>query len=403
MVQILMNDLGQSLSQKIDLIVDRWVEAVRWHGEIGSAKKLAHEAVKDSIPDVIAELARLLSQESENSEQLEDQSLSHGFVRAEQGYDTAEIVREYRLLRTAILETLNEDFRKLSVEEVLNAILILDRVLDEIIACSMESYIEARLHELKQMQAQLILTNQELTRLIQVHKDNLAYLAHELKTPLNSIIGFSDLLLREQRKQLKLEGQVTAPSLNHVERVLGNGQQLLKIINDALEISRYDEGNIKLNLEKVNVGYLVQEIVEEGLLPQAQAKGIELFIDIERAPKQIITDSLRIQQLVNNLVSNAIKYTKSGEIRVTCQQLNPQEWSIVVADTGIGISQENKTDVFESYFQVKPTEKPLESVGLGLAIVSRIVRLFQGEVQLESTLGQGSVFMIKLPYIEDPD
>ncbi len=401
MVQILMNDLGQSLSQNIDLIVERWVEAVHWDGKIGSAKKLAHEAVRDSIPDVLAELARLLSQQSEDSQELEEKSLSHGFVRAEQGYDTTEIVREYRLLRTTILETLDEDFRKSSVEEVLNTIQVIDRILDEIIACSMDSYIEARLHELQQMQAQLMLTNQELTRLIQVHKENLAYLAHELKTPLNSIIGFSDLLLREQRKQFKLEGQATPANLDHVERVLRNGQQLLKIINDALEISRYDQGQIQLNLNKVNVGYLVQEIVEEGLRPQAEAKGLELFVNVEFAPQHILTDSLRIQQLVNNLVSNAIKYTKSGEIRVTCQQLNQQEWSIIVADTGIGISKENQANIFESYFQIEPSEQPLQSVGLGLAIVSRIVKLFNGEVQLESTLGKGSVFTIKLPCLID--
>ncbi|WP_413166127.1 sensor histidine kinase [Capilliphycus salinus ALCB114379] len=157
---------------------------------------------------------------------------------------------------------------------------------------------------------------------------------------------------------------------------------------------------MQLNLERINVGSLIQELLEEGLQPQAEAKQLEIFLDIKLAPLQVITDPLRIQQLVNNLVSNAIKYTNKGNIKVICQQLNQQEWSIVVADTGVGISEDNKANIFESYFQVYPAEYPLESVGLGLAIVSRIVKLFQGEIDLESTLGEGSVFTIKLPFIK---
>lgn len=396
-----MKDLGQSLSNQLEMIVERWVEAVHQDGEINSAKELAYNAVKNSLPEILAELARLLSrQHSGDEDKLEDKSLHHGFVRAEQGYDTAEIMREYRLLRTIILDVLHLDLCTGSVDEVLKAIKILNDVLDTIIANSLESYIEARLTELKQMHSQLTLTNQELTRLIKVQKDNLAYLAHELKTPLNSIIGYSDLLIREQQKRLKSQDKVTATNLDSIERVLRNGRLLLKIINDALEISRYDQGNMQLYLERINVGSLIQEIVEEGLKPQAEAKGLKIFIDVKLAPLQVMTDPLRIQQLVNNLVSNAIKYTKKGNIKVICQKLNQQEWSIVVADTGIGISEENKVNVFESYFQVDPIKNPLESAGLGLAIVSRIVKLLQGKVQLNSTLGEGSIFTIKLPFIQ---
>ncbi len=397
-----MKDLGQSLSNQLELIVERWVKAVHHDGEIDSAKQLAYQAVKNSLPEVLAEVAKLLSrQQCGDYEQLEEKSLHHGFVRAEQGYDTAEIMREYRLLRMIILDVLHPDFRTGSVDEVLQAIKILDGVLDAIIVNSIESYIDARLNELKQMQGQLTLTNQELTRLLQVQKDNLAYLAHELKTPLNSIIGYSDLLIREQQKRLKSQDKVTATNLDSIERVLRNGRLLLKIINDALEISRYDQGGMQLNLERTNVGSLIQEIVEEGLQPQAQAKKLEIFIDIKLAPLQVLTDPLRIQQLVSNLVSNAIKYTKKGNIKVICQQLNQQEWSIIVSDTGIGISEENKVNIFASYFQVDPIKNPLESVGLGLAIVSRIVRLFQGEVQVKSTVGEGSIFTVTLPFIPE--
>lgn len=393
-----MKDLGQSLRDTIEQVIEHWIYAVHRDAEIESARHLAYQAVRNSLPEVLEALATLLSRhQASNSDQLEDKSLYHGFVRAQQGYDTAEIVREYRLLRQVILSALEPDLLSGSPRESLRAVYVINDVLDEIITYSLESYIEARLTELKQMQGQLTLTNQELTRLVQAQKDNLSFMAHELKTPLNSIIGQSSLLLRQQQKKIKAKD--TATNLDQIERVLRNSRRLLQIINDTLEIARYNEGQIHLNLAPTNVSQVIQDIIEDGLEPLAQEKGLALEIDVSQAPASAMSDALRLQQLVTNLVSNAIRYTDTGSVRVTCRQLDATWWDIAVADTGIGIAIEERSRIFDPYTQatVQEQSQSIVSSGLGLAIVQRIVALMNGTIDVISEVGEGSTFTIVLP------
>ncbi|MEM6838249.1 MAG: sensor histidine kinase [Cyanobacteria bacterium P01_C01_bin.120] len=391
-----MNDLGQALEAKVEIITKTWIEAVHRDSEIESAKKLAYEAVRNSLPDILKELAGLLSDKLPGSEkELEQKSLCHGLVRASQGFDTAEIVREYRLLRQTILLTLEPDLLSGSAQEVLDSVRLIDQVFDEVITNSVESYIESRLIELQQLQSQLTLTNQELVRLVQVQKDNLSYMAHELKTPLNSIIGYSSVLLQKQRKQV--EKQDSVASLDQLERVLRNGRRLLQIINDTLEISRYDQGLIRLNIMPVRAGSVIREILQDGLEPLALEKELDLMIDVDRMPDIIMTDSLRIQQLVTNLVSNAIRYTEEGSIQVICQPQNEQFWEIQVIDTGIGIEEEAKGQIFEPYIRSNSQEPSISGTGLGLAIVKSIVSLMNGNIELASEVNVGSTFKVVLP------
>ena len=393
-----MNDLGRALEDKVELITQRWVEAVHQDSEIQSTKKLAYESVRNSLPDVLKELAGLLSPRLPGDEEdLEERSLHHGYVRAKQGYDTAEIVREYRLLRQVILVVLEPDLLSGSAQEVLSSVRLIDGVFDEVITASMESYIDSRLVELRQMQGQLTLTNQELNRLVQVHKDNLSYMAHELKTPLNSIIGYSSVLLQKQKK--KFSEKDTTTNLDQLERVLRNGRKLLQIINDTLEISRYNQGQIALNPSPVDVGNLVQEIIEDALMPIAIEKQLELQVDVENAPASVFIDSLRVQQLVTNLVGNAIRYTEEGHINVICRQKEGDLWEIEVADTGIGIEEEARSQIFDPYARSNSQTRAIAGTGLGLAIVKSIVNLMEGRIELTSEVGRGSTFTVTLPLI----
>ena len=393
-----MRDLGQALAEKVEQVVEDWIRAVHQDAEIESARQLAYEAVRNSLPEVLQELAALLSQhQNGDPEELEDKSLYHGFIRAQQGYDTAEIVREYRLLRQVVLRALEPDLLTGSPIESLRAVRVIDDVLDEIITSSLERYIEARLTEVRQMQSQLTLTNQELTRLVQAQKENISFMAHELKTPLNSIIGHSSLLLQKQRK--KLQAKDTATNLDQLERVLRNGRRLLQIINDTLEISRYNEGQIRLNLAPENVGDLVKEIIEDGLEPLALEKGLRLDTDISQAPQSVMTDSLRLQQLVTNLVSNAIRYTNTGSVQITCHQTNAESWEIAVTDTGIGIAEADQLRIFDPYTQASAQTNANAGTGLGLAIVQRIVTLMNGTITVTSEVGVGSTFTLVLPLI----
>lgn len=392
-----MKDFSQLLQDKTQTILKQWVEAVRQDKKISSTNNLSRTAIENHLNDVLSALATVLSQYQDDQIQaLVQASLHHGTLRAEQGFDAAEIAREYHLFRNVIFVTLEQELLQASAQEVMRAVRLIDMVLDEAIACCFQTYTRQRLTELEQLQNQLILNNQELTRLVRANQDNLSILAHELKSPLTSIIGYSDLFLRLQRQQSNEKDSIT--HLEHVERVLRSGRLLLHLINDALEISRYDAGQMKLQAEPTNVHELITNVYEM-LQPLADNKNLQMGVDCARAPEEVVTDPLRLQQIVTNLVSNAIRYTESGTVKIKCETLGIDKWTIVVYDTGIGIEPEDQAQIFEPYFRIASGTKSFlpDSTGLGLAIVSRLVRLLQGEISLASQMGVGSTFTVTLP------
>ena len=389
-------DIGKALLAKTDTIIESWIKSIREDLDIESAKGLAYKSVRNSIPIVVEALASLLSQSLENRPQkLDDKGLKHGTVRAEQGYDLAEIVKEYGLLREVILTVLEPDLLANSAKQALDSVKLINSLIDRVIALSLESFVAERLKELEQLQSQLLLTNQELTRLVAAQKEDLSHLAHELKSPLNSIMGFSSLLL--QRQQKIETGEDTTLNLQLTEKVIGNSKQLLRLINDTLEISRYESGKIKLNLESADVRSLIT-VVKEALEPTARQKNLEIILDCDRAPQCVQTDPLRLQQIMTNLVSNAIRYSESGKVTVTCEAKGDREWSMAVVDTGVGIGLEAQQQIFEPYFRVADKGSySLNSTGLGLAIVDKLVKLLQGKIDLVSKLNEGSSFTVTFP------
>lgn len=391
-----MNDFSQLLINKTDKIVEQWVEAVRKDMQIESANDLPYTGVRNDMPEVLKAMVTVLSQYEENDVQsVIEASLEHGIVRAEQGFDPAEIAREYGILRRVIFSTLEEGLLTGTPQEMMRAIRLIDAVIDAAIAQCFHSYTEERLRELNQLQNQLTLSNQELTRLIRSSQDNISHLAHELKNPLTSIIGYADLFLRQQRHND--EGKDPFTNLEHIDRVLRSGRHLLRLINDALEISRFEAGKMELKPAVTDVRYVIEDVLEV-MEPLAGEKELKFVVDIEHAPEKAITDSLRLQQVLTNLISNAIRYTESGTIEVMCKRLDNQQWAIAVCDTGIGIDPEAQQHIFEPYFQVGASATRLpNSTGLGLAIVSRLVKLLQGKIELVSQLGIGSTFTVTFP------
>jgi signal transduction histidine kinase len=389
-------NFSQLLVDKIDTITKNWVETVRLDGQISSADDLPPTAIRDHLPDVLKAMATVLSQ-SQNSDiqSIVQNSLEHGVLRAAQGFTPTEIAREYRLLRQVIFSTLEANLLKGTVREVIRVYNAIDATIDEAIAQCFKSYIDERLREIQQLRSSAELTNQELTRLLKANQENLSQLAHELKTPLNSIIGYSELILRSSHKNPEV--QDTVPHVEHIERVVRNGRQLLRLINDALEISRYESGKMKLHPVPTDVCALINDVFEM-LQPLAAAKELQMVVNCEHAPEKVLIDPLRLQQIVTNLVSNGIRYTESGTIQLTCQMLSDNEWSIAVSDTGIGIAPEDQLRVFDPFFRADNhgTRVP-DSTGLGLAIVSQLVKLMHGKIELVSQIGVGSTFTVILP------
>lgn len=392
-----MKDFSQLLIDKTQLILNQWVEAVRQDSSIESADRLSRPAIENDLSHVLSAMATVLSQ-SQDSEvkPIVKASLHHGLLRAEQGFDPAEVAREYRLLRQVIFSVLEANLLAGTTAEGIRTLHLIDIVIDEAIAQCFTSYVDERLRELQQIQIQLARTNQELTRLVLANQDHISVLAHELKTPLNSIIGYSELFLRHQRRATAEKDSL--PKFEHIERVLRNGRQLLRLVNDTLELSRADNAQIPLRLMSTNLKSLIDSVVEV-LEPMALAKELQMVIDYSLAPLQVLTDPLRLQQIITNLLSNAIRYTQQGKIHLTCQVLNDNQWELLISDTGQGIASENQDRIFEPFFRVSsiPHSYLPESTGLGLAIVARLVKLLQGKIELISQLEVGSQFTVTLP------
>src|ERR671932_1827283 len=255
-----MLDISKILAEKADTIIEKWIEAVRQDRRIESSINVSDTALGNSLPVLLKSIAAVLAHSEKGFQKVADGSLEHGRLRAKQGYEADEIAQEYSLLRRTIFSVLAPHCLKGSPEEIILLFSKINTVLDEAISVCYKSYVQERFNELEQIQSQLTLTNQELNRLVESSKDNLSYLAHELKTPLTAVIGYSELLQRLQRDKLNAESD--SLSLRRIERVLQGGRHLLHIVNDSLELSRYEANQIQLKLEWIDVHSIMAAVSE---------------------------------------------------------------------------------------------------------------------------------------------
>lgn len=392
--------LGELVERYQSQIVEEWTESVRRHREIESADELPPTAIRDHVPSVLSAIADCLKHYNYGSavETVANASLSHGILRAKQGFDPTEVVQEYRLLRQTVIQKLEPYLESLSPAQIFSGMNVVNEVVDLALTKCFESYVEARLHELEQLKEQVKLTTEELSQLVHTSQEQIAFLAHELKTPLNSIIGYSELLLRQQ--QGALSQSLALDNLDSLERVLRNGQRLLKLVNQVLEFSYYENQSVQLDLQTIQPSQLLQTVVET-LEPIARKKGLELVLDCDRAPATVQTDPLKLEQVLINLGSNAIRYTDGGQVRLMAVTVSDQKWQLAIADTGIGMDTETQQKIFEPFFRAQSPDAQAnllwKGTGLGLAITAKIVVLLQGELEVVSKLNDGSTFTVQLP------
>lgn len=222
----------------------------------------------------------------------------------------------------------------------------------------------------------------------------LANMSHEVRTPMNAIIGLSELLLRTPLNPKQQE---------YLQLVLQSGESLLTVINDVLDFSKVESGKLELMREPMPVKECVGDAAK-ALAFKAHEKGLELLCDIkEDVPEWIWGDSGRLRQVLTNLVGNAVKFTQQGEVQLRVVRCDPQpggrdELLFSVRDTGIGIPSDKLDQIFEAFEQAdNHTTRQFGGTGLGLAIVRRLVELMGGRVWVESALGKGSTFFFTLP------
>ncbi len=224
----------------------------------------------------------------------------------------------------------------------------------------------------------------------QVKSAFLATMSHELRTPLNSIIGFTGILLQE------LAGPVNAEQRKQLSMVQTSSRHLLDLINDVLDISKIEAGQMKVEKAAFSLRDLVAEVAASAQ-PLAEKKGLALRANVDSQVGTIQSDRRRVGQVLMNFLSNAIKFTPSGEVRVDCR-LDGNRAVVSVADTGIGITKEDLARLFVPFQQVESgLTRNYEGTGLGLSISKRLIAMLGGDIVAESEPGRGSTFTFRLP------
>jgi signal transduction histidine kinase len=216
-------------------------------------------------------------------------------------------------------------------------------------------------------------------------------MSHELRTPLNAILNFTRFLSKERY------GSLTSRQIELQQRVLANGEHLLGLINDFLDLAKIEAGRIDLAREMVTLEPILRGVLAT-TVGLTRDKGIILTLDIPEVLPAVYADKTRIRQVLLNLLSNAAKFTDQGEITLSAAPADGGMLRITVKDTGIGIALEDQMVVFEEFRQVQGgLDRSYEGTGLGLAISKRLVEMHGGQMWLESALGSGTTFSFTLP------
>ncbi|MCC9605769.1 CHASE domain-containing protein [Blastopirellula sp. JC732] len=241
---------------------------------------------------------------------------------------------------------------------------------------------------LKSLNSELTMAHQEAERASKIKSEFLANMSHEIRTPMTAIIGFSDMLLEEDVPD--------AEKRKAVSTIQRNGNHLLELINDILDLSKVEAGKFDIELRAMDPAETLRDI-QELMSDRARSQENELVFErLGKLPQTIRCDSTRLKQALLNLVGNAIKFTKKGVVKVTAQcDFEREQLIFKVIDSGIGMSPEQLQHVFQPFRQADTsTTRKFGGTGLGLTITKRIAELLGGDITVESELGRGSTFTL---------
>jgi signal transduction histidine kinase len=244
--------------------------------------------------------------------------------------------------------------------------------------------------ELKRRQAELEVAREWADTANAAKSLFLANMSHELRTPLNAILGYTELILD------KVYGDTPERMRGVLERIERNGRHLLGLINDVLDLSKIEAGQLVLVLSDYSLKGIIQTVFN-AIEPLASEKQIALKIDVAQELPQGRGDERRLTQVLLNLVGNAIKFTDRGEVSIKGSSSNGS-FTVVVHDTGPGISEVDQAKLFKEFQQADNSiTRKKGGTGLGLAISKRIIEMHGGKIWVQSTLGHGSTFSFTLP------
>jgi signal transduction histidine kinase len=254
----------------------------------------------------------------------------------------------------------------------------------------LESEIEAR----KKASAELVIARDKALEASRLKSQLLANISHELRTPLGAILGFAEMLRGE------FYGPVNEQQRTTISKIIETNQDLTGLVAELLDQAQLEAGRLKLNYRVFEPGELLLDSATR-LSILAEEKGLEFIREVDPdLPVTLIGDPARLQQVLTNLLGNAIKFTEEGRVTASVYRVDAHEWALAVQDTGPGIPEEAREYIFEPFRQVDGTiTREHEGSGLGLSIVNQLVGLMNGRIELQSEMGQGSLVTVALPIL----
>ncbi|MEM7034480.1 MAG: ATP-binding protein [Chloroflexota bacterium] len=246
--------------------------------------------------------------------------------------------------------------------------------------------------ERRQVEATLAETRDQALAASRFKSELLAKVSHEFRTPLGAVLGYAEVL------QVQVFGSLSTDQADLVSHIIGSANYLTELVNELLDQAKLDAGQLLLNNNEFFLGEMLDQVYSQ-MDVLAQAKGLHFSISVDsNMPILLHGDITRLQQILVNLISNAIKFTKVGRVEVRIALPDSTMWRIQVTDTGIGIPNDVQTSIFQPFSQVDGSiTRENGGTGLGLSIVKQLVSLMEGEIRVESHIGHGSTFEILLP------
>ncbi|MCD4758705.1 MAG: response regulator [Arcobacteraceae bacterium] len=313
------------------------------------------------------------------------------------------IIKDISVIKN-LVNRLQSNMIYISIFIVISLGFLLWLILTKIAIKPMNDEIEMQTLELKKLNVSLEIAKNNAQNAAKIAEDAnkaksefLANMSHEIRTPMNAVLGFAELLFNHPLNEKQTE---------YVKGIQLAGKNLLNIINDILDLSKIESGNMSISMDSVNIYELVDEL-QALFAIKAKEKNIDFILEVDsNIPKGLLLDELKIKQIMFNLLGNAIKFTSNGYVKLKCYLTNSPtdesivELNIVVKDTGIGIPQNQQDIIFEPFRQQNgQNTRQYGGTGLGLSITHKIVQLLSGKISLNSVQDKGSSFSIVIPSV----
>jgi signal transduction histidine kinase len=382
-------EIGSLLQSGSDAIVERWCKAVRT--ESPAVRGLHEDVLRDELPALLSAIGRNLAQAGTSQAALQrDVAKEHGAQRWDAGWSLVEVVRDYQLMRVAILAFLDENLQRPLQYREAAAVGVL---IDDAVATSVARYVAYRDRHAQLAEKERATALETLSR----RKDEfLAILGHELRNPLapirNSVAVLCQILGDSQ------------PAVRKCLEVLDRqSHQLSRLVDDLLDLSRISRGEFELRTTRMDVRVAVEQALQMNE-PLVKARNHHLSVAVPAAPLHVNADPGRVTQIVANLLNNAAKYTDPNGVIALTVTREADDAVITISDNGIGLEPEARERVFELFARVDERDSEREGLGIGLALVQRLVQQHGGTIEVKSDgLGKGAEFTVRLPAADEAE